>query len=80
MCNNFFLQEKRIEEHVRDLQQEADQQRVATGLSRKRPGVAKHMLSRLGTRLVVLGTWLERIEQGDNVIMPVRGALQRSHK
>jgi len=65
MCNNFYLQERQVEEHRRDLQHEADQQRVVAVLPGQRRSIGKHMVSRLGTRLVALGTWLERVEQHD---------------
>ena len=65
MYNNFYLQDKRVEEHLQDLQREANQQRIVADLSRNRRSVGKHIVSRLGTRLVALGTWLERVEQHD---------------
>ena len=65
MYNNFYLQEKRVEEHLQDLQREVNQERIAASLPRIRPGVGKHIVSRLGTYLVALGTWMERIEQHD---------------
>ena len=65
MCNNFFLKEKRVEEHLQDLQREANQQRIVADLPRDRRSVGKHIVSRLGTHLVALGTWLERVEQHD---------------
>jgi len=65
MCNNFFLQDKRVEEHLQDLQREANQQRIVADLPRNRHSVGKHIVSRLGTKLVALGTWLERVEQHD---------------
>ena len=65
MCNNFFLQDKRVEEHLQDLQREANQQRIVADLSRNQRSVGKRIISRLGTRLVALGTWLERVEQHD---------------
>ena len=72
MCNNFYLQEREVEEHLRDLQNEADRQRVVAVLpgQRRRGQIYrasrwKHIVSRLGTRLVALGTWLERVEQHD---------------
>ena len=36
MCNNFYLQERQVEEHRRDLQHEADQQRVVAVLPGQR--------------------------------------------
>ena len=65
MCNNFYLQDKRVEEHLQDLQREANQQRIVADLPRHRRSVGKHIISRLGTQLVALGTWLERVEQHD---------------
>ena len=65
MCNNFYLQERQVEEHRQDLQHEADQQRIVAGLPGQRRNIGKHIVSRLGTRLVALGTWLERVEQYD---------------
>ncbi len=65
MCNNFYLQDKRVEEHLQDLQREANQQRIVADLPRHRRSVGKHIVSRLGTQLVALGTWLERVEQHD---------------
>jgi hypothetical protein len=65
MCNNFYLQERQVEEHRQDLQHEADQQRIVAGLPGQRRSIGKHIVSRLGTRLVALGTWLERVEQHD---------------
>jgi len=65
MCNNFYLQERQVEEHRQDLQHEADQQRIVAGLSGQRRSIGKHIVSRLGTCLVALGTWLERVEQHD---------------
>ena len=65
MYNNFYLQDKRVEDHLQDLQREANQQRIVADLSRNRRSVGKHIISRLGTCLVALGTWLERVEQHD---------------
>jgi hypothetical protein len=65
MCNNFFLQDKRVEDHLQDMQREANQQRIVADLPRNWHSVGKHIISRLGTRLVALGTWLERVEQHD---------------
>ena len=65
MCNNFYLQEREVEEHLRDLQNEADRQRVVAVLPGQRRSIGKHIVSRLGTHLVALGTWLERVEQHD---------------
>lgn len=65
MYNNFYLQEKRVEEHLQDLQREVNQERIAADLPGYRRSVGKHMVSRLGTYLVALGTWLERVEQHD---------------
>lgn len=65
MCNNFYLQERQVEEHRQDLQHEANLQRVVAGLPDQRRSIGKHIVSRLGTRLVALGTWLERVEQHD---------------
>ena len=65
MCNNFYLQDKRVEEHLQDLQREANQQRIVADLPRHRRSLGEHIVSRLGTRLVALGTWLERVEQHD---------------
>lgn len=65
MYNNFYLQEKRVEEHQQALQREVNQERIVADLPRKRHSVGKHMVSRLGTQLVALGTWLERVEQHD---------------
>ncbi len=65
MCNNFYLQDKRVEEHLQDLQREANQQRIVADLPRHRRSVGKHIVSRLGTQLMALGTWLERVEQHD---------------
>ena len=65
MYNNFYLQDKRVEEHLQDLQREANQQRIVADLPRHRRSVGKHIVSRLGTHLVALGTWLERVEQHD---------------
>lgn len=65
MYNNFYLQEKRVEEHLQELQREVNQERIAAAVPRIRPGVGKHMVGRLGTHLVALGTWMERVEQHD---------------
>ena len=65
MYNNFYLQDKRVEEHLQDLQREANQQRIVADLPRDRRSVGKHIISRLGTHLVALGTLLERVEQHD---------------
>ena len=65
MYNNFYLQEKRVEEHLQELQREVNREHVAAALSRNRRSVGKHMVGRLGTYLVALGTWLERVEQRD---------------
>ena len=65
MYNNFYLQNKRVEEHLQDLQREANQQRIVADLPRHRRSLGKHIVSRLGTQLVALGMWLERIEQHD---------------
>ena len=65
MCNNFYLQDKRVEDHLQNLQREANQQRIVADLPRHRHSVGKRIVSRLGTQLVALGTWLERVEQHD---------------
>ena len=64
MCNNFHLQEKFVEEHVAEMQRQAYQQRLVAGLSNKH-SVARHMVSRLGRGLVMLGRWLEHVERDE---------------
>ena len=39
MYNNFYLQDKRVEEHLQDLQREANQQRIVANLPRDRRSV-----------------------------------------
>ena len=65
MYNNFDLRMKQVEEHRQDLQREVDRERMAAALSGKRGSAGKHMISRIGTYLVALGTWLEGVEQHD---------------
>ena len=65
MYNNFDLQMKRVEEHQQDLQREVDRERMAAALRGKRGSAGKHMVGRIGTYLVALGTWLERVGQHD---------------
>ena len=70
MCNNLYLHEKQVERHLQDLQHEANQQRIVARLhGQQHSGQMysapnwKHIVSRLGTHMVALGTWLERVEQ-----------------
>ena len=72
MSSNFYLQEKRSQEHIQDLQREIGQQRMAAELPRERHSIGRHLVSRLGARLVALGTWLERVERREGVAVPVK--------
>ena len=60
---NLYLQEKRAEEHLQDLQREIKQDRLVANLPTNRSHIGKHLIGRLGSQLIALGTWLERFEQ-----------------
>jgi hypothetical protein len=64
MCQNLYLYERYVEEHLREMQRDMQRERMAADLSRQRPGVGRHMVSRLGKHLIALGTRLERVEGG----------------
>lgn len=62
MSNNLYLHEKRAEDHMKDMQREIQQARLAASATRTRRNRGKHVISRLGSFLVAFGTWLEQAE------------------
>ena len=62
---NLYLYEKCVVEHCRDLQREAEHERMLAGLQHSRQSVLRHTVGRLGGLLVTLGTRLEHVEQYD---------------
>jgi hypothetical protein len=69
MGYNMYLYEQLHAARQQELQREIEQMHMLASLPRPRRRVAKHAVARFGTLLVVLGTWLKRIEQhGEPVI------------
>ncbi len=67
MGYNLYLYERLLAARQLELQREIEQMHMLASLPRRRVG--KHAVARFGTLLVVLGTWLKRIEQhGEPVI------------
>ena len=62
MSNNLYLHEKLAGDRLQDMQREIQQGHLAASASRPRRNIGKHIVSKLGTHLVVVGTWLERAE------------------
>jgi hypothetical protein len=62
MSNNLYLHEKRVEDRLQDMQRELAQAHLAESARGRRRNLGKRIVSRLGTYLVVFGTWLERAE------------------
>jgi len=58
---NLYLYERLLAARQQELQREIEQMHILDSLPRRRVG--KHTVARLGTLLVVLGTWLKRFEQ-----------------
>ncbi|HLJ36126.1 MAG TPA: hypothetical protein VKU38_20880 [Ktedonobacteraceae bacterium] len=61
MCNNIHLQEKLLEEHRHTMQREMAQQRLLTRSTVPHPGLGRHIVGTLGTRLIAIGMRLEQI-------------------
>jgi len=61
---NMFLLEQRVREHNRQLQREAEQERMLAGLSHH--SVMRYLLGRLGTFFVMLGTRMQQLEQSQS--------------
>ncbi|MFL5629320.1 MAG: hypothetical protein ACJ788_27385 [Ktedonobacteraceae bacterium] len=62
MCNNIYLQEKHIEEQLRQRQNAVKRQHLLSHAAAGRHRLARHIVSRCGALLVALGTWLEHVE------------------
>ena len=62
MSNNLYLHEKRVEDRLQDMRREIQQAHLVASASTSHRNIGKHIVSRLGTYLVVFGTWLERAE------------------
>lgn len=72
MCNNIYLQEKHIEEQVRNRHNDMKRQRLLSQSARQqRRNLARHIVSRCGARLVALGTWLEHVEPREQQTVPI---------
>lgn len=72
MCNNIYLQEKHIEEQVRNRHNDVKQQRLLSPpVRQQRRNLARHIVSRCGARLVALGTWLEHVEPREQQTVPI---------
>jgi hypothetical protein len=71
MCNNIYLQEKHIEEQVRNRQNDAKRQHLLSRpVRQQRRNLARHIVSRCGACLVALGTWLEHVEPREQQAVP----------
>lgn len=71
MSQNTYLYEKLAEERFKDIQREVAQGRVLSRLPRRHQNIARHVISRFGAMLIVLGTRLEQVE-------PNKGHITRS--
>lgn len=74
MSNNLYLHEKRVEDRLQDMRREVQHAHLVASASpsRRNRNVGKHIISRLGTYLVVFGTWLERVEpERKHIVSPV---------
>jgi hypothetical protein len=68
MGYNLYLYEWLLAARQLELQREIEQMHMLASLPRRRVG--KRAVARFGTLLVVLGTWLKRIEQGGEPALP----------
>jgi hypothetical protein len=57
---NYYFNEKLAQAHNQNLLREAAQERLTTSLPGPRSGLVQHLIARMGTLLVALGTRLKR--------------------
>ncbi len=62
MCNNFYMQEKALEELQRDRMREIENRRNVALATGHHNGI-RHIIRNCGTFLVMLGTRLEQAER-----------------
>ena len=62
MSQNTYLYERLAAEHQKDIQREIAHWRMLADLPPQHPNIGRHIISRFGALLVVLGTRLERVE------------------
>ncbi len=62
MCNNFYLQEKMLEEMQRNRTLEIERRHIVAQATGNTHGV-RHIIGRFGTCIVRFGMCLERIER-----------------
>jgi hypothetical protein len=67
MIPNISLQGHLVLERLRQRQRKAEQARMLAGLPRRRR--LRHLVGRLGTFFVTLGTRMQRLEQRDRPII-----------
>lgn len=64
MKTNLDIRMELYVQRQRELRQEVEQMRLAR-LAHTQQGIGRRAVARLGRSLVVLGTWLERIEYAE---------------
>ena len=62
MSQNTYLYELLAAEHQEDIQREIAHSRMLADLPPRQHNIGRHIISRFGALLVVLGTRLERVE------------------
>lgn len=71
MSQNTYLYEQLAAERYKDIQREMAHRHLLADLPPRQHTIGRHVISRFGALLVVLGTRLERVE-------PRRGQMARS--
>ena len=76
MSQNTYLYEQLAVERHRDIQREIARGRMLAGVPPRQYNVGRHVISRFGALLVVLGTRLERVEpHGGQVAQSIDGRV-----
>jgi hypothetical protein len=68
MGPNMYLYEKAREAHSRDLQREAEKERLLRQLPQHRRSLSRRAAGKLGVLLLKLGTMLKQFEQSSTVL------------
>ncbi len=72
LCQIICISMKRVEDRLQDMQREIQQAHLVANAPTSRSNIGKHIVSRLGSYLVVFGTWLERAEpERKHIVSPV---------
>jgi hypothetical protein len=60
---NLYLHDQLVAMHRQDLQHEAEQSRLLAQLSPRQGYAIRHVISRMGTLMIALGTRLQSLDQ-----------------